>query len=168
MKLPQIAKWLIVLTVAGLICSADPVVAEPKQTGGSGRAEFVPIKLVGVGSLNGDGTFQVQGDGTHLGKWINQGTVQFLTPDEDGILLAQVLESVFVGSNRDQLKAALWEEVGGYLNTNTGAGMAMYQFQGGTGRFQNAHGSALLMVQFLPTGFFIAVLEGTISLPALK
>jgi hypothetical protein len=167
MKLPHLAKWLVVLTVAGLVGPSDPAIAE-KAMGGWGEAKFVPIKLVGVGTLNGDGTFQAQGDGTHLGKWMNHGTVEFLLPDSDGIQQAQALQSVFIGANQDELNAELWEGFGGYMNLYTGAGVAMYQFQGGTGRFQNARGRAVLMVQFLSEDVFIAVLEGTILLPGRR
>jgi hypothetical protein len=139
----------------------------------SGRAapagEFVPFMLKGEGVLEVDvetlfGTFQTTGVATQLGRHTAEGTVQFLPPNEHGILVADTLEVTFTAANGDELNAVLSEE-GGFLDAVTGVGSAVYRFDGGTGRFEHAAGRAVLDVLVAPDGSFTTTLIGRISRP---
>jgi hypothetical protein len=127
----------------------------------------VPLKLRGAGLLEVDrgllGIFEAAGSGNHLGRWTARGTVQFVAAA--GVLRAESLEVIFAAAGGDELRAVLSEDIGGFLDPETGLCLAVCEFAGGTGRFHSAEGWAVLRIQLLEDGAFVTSLEGMISRP---
>ena len=67
--------------------------------------------------------------------------------------------AVYTAANGDQLYATIT----GQLDLQTGAITATVTYVGGTGRFDDAGGSATLSGQMLPDGTITVAVEGTID-----
>lgn len=98
------------------------------------------------------------GNATHLGSYHEQGTAQF-TPTDDPTVLEVDAVSTYTAANGDQLHAV----ISGSLDGLTGHITAEVTYTGGTGRFANASGTAILEAQLLPDGSVDAEVEGTID-----
>jgi len=99
-----------------------------------------PIHLVEHGTLtpvpNQPGHFTAEGTGTatHLGSITVHRTLS-LTPSTDGSGLVDVEEeATLVAANGDDLRTG----IEGTLNPATGHAVLVYEWERGTGRFQNA------------------------------
>lgn len=128
-----------------------------------------PFDLTGTGNLqlladtNGNpssGLLIAKGTATHLGTWIQLGTLSFTPkPDTITVILANG-DSTFTGADGDELQAQL----DGELDTTTGIATGTFVFNGGTGRFNEATGSANFKVtQDLDSGAFEVTANGTID-----
>src|ERR1051325_4888067 len=102
-----------------------------------------PFHLVEHGTLTPDpnqpGHFFAEGTGTatHLGSITVHRTLS-LSPSTDGSGLVDIEgEATLVAANGDELFTGLE----GSLNPQTGHAVIVYQWEGGTGRFQNATGT---------------------------
>lgn len=120
--------------------------------GGAGRAQDPAFRMrgSGEGQLTASGfSFSTAGQATHLGRWTNAGEVVIVGPDPvvPGNL-AVVGEVTFTAANGDRLYAVIT----GSLDPVTGAGLGVFHWDGGTGRFADATGSAVFPVQNSPVG----------------
>ena len=138
---------LALLAVAGILTLSARASAEDRPHASRGTAQFVsPTEFVGSGI------------GTHLGIYTEAGSVQFL-PTADPIVLQIDGWSVYTASSGDELHAL----ISGQLNRQTGAITATVTYVGGTGRFENAEGTAALAAQIQPDGSIVAGVAGTID-----
>ena|SRR6266496_1600429 len=93
------------------------------------------------GNLVTDGT----GTATHLGRFDLHRTAT-LKPTMDGDLEVE-RHATLTAANGDKLESS----IKGTLNPQTGKAVLVYQWlQGGTGRFQNASGTTVWLVQVNP------------------
>jgi hypothetical protein len=120
--------------------------------GGTGRAQDPAFRMQGAGEgqVTAAGfSFVAAGEATQLGKWTNSGEVAILGPDPTTPgNLAVVGEVAFTAANGDRLYAVIT----GSLDPATGAGLGVFHWDGGTGRFAGATGSAVFPVQNSPVG----------------
>jgi hypothetical protein len=113
----------------------------------SGTAQFTsPTDFVGAGI------------GTHLGAYTEAGSVAFF-PTSDPTILEIVGATDYTASNGHVLHAV----VNGELNLATGAVTATLTYDGGTGRYEDATGSATLTGQLSPDGSVTATVSGTVN-----
>jgi hypothetical protein len=113
-----------------------------------GTAQFVPGTTDFVGT----------GNATHLGRYAEVGSVTFL-PSADPTAVPIVAWAIYTAANGDELYATF----DGHLNALTGAITATVTYEGGTGRFDDASGSATFLGQILPDGTLSVVVEGVID-----
>lgn len=127
-------------------------VERPFNLTGAGRIEF---------STDGSGELTASGTATHLGKWNQSGQLNFTpNPDNPSVILANG-ESTFTAADGDTLEALIDN---GELDTATGIATGMFVFKGGTGRFDEATGSAdFTVTQDLDSGEFEVTANGTID-----
>jgi len=137
-----------VLTLAGLPSSA--VAAEH------------PLKLWGAGQLDvgptGAGTFEASGVSTLLGRWTNEGSIQFLPSPTAGTLIG-IGEVTFAAANGDTVHMT----IDGELDLATGVALATFTTDGGTGRFAGVEGEADCVIVQNPDGSFSFTLSGLID-----
>lgn len=142
------------LRLFGIVCAlisfmafADRAVAAVRPHSSSGTAHFVsPTDFVGAGRA------------THLGRYSETGSVSFTSTGNPAVL--QVDGSiVYTAANGDELHAVITGE----LNAQTGVITANVTYVGGTRRFANASGSAILSGQSLPDGTISVSVRGTID-----
>lgn len=102
-----------------------------------------PFKADGVAvwdnvfaGFGGEALFVGSGNGTHLGKFQQEGNLTFTAAPEDGIAPG-IGEVTLTAANGDELRF----EYIGELNAATGVGEGTLEFTGGTGRFAGATGS---------------------------
>jgi polyvinyl alcohol dehydrogenase (cytochrome) len=103
------------------------------------------------------GGFFATGIATHLGAFTHFGTL-VLTPTDDPAVFKLSGRTTYVAANGDQLYAIL----DGTLNVVTGVGSGTDTWDGGTGRFADARGTADLTAQLFPDGSFTFSLAGII------
>jgi hypothetical protein len=140
-----------------LVASADHQV--PFRLSGAGKGTFVHPPAGAVAAF----TFEASGKATHLGNWTNSGFVAF-TATGNPLVLSASGTVTFVAANGDELHAT----ISGTFNVLTQVGTATFTWQGGTGRFEGATGSADFVVQNHPGEdplqfTFDFTTEGTIS-----
>jgi hypothetical protein len=113
----------------------------------SGTAQFTsPTDFVGIGYA------------THLGRYLEEGTVAF-SPTNNPAVLQVDGTIVYSAASGEDLHAV----VTGELNGLTGAITATVSYLGGTGRFAAASGSASLAGQMQPDGTISVTVTGTID-----
>jgi len=144
----QMAFAVAALTVLGVGLPAFAARPVPIQ----GRADLV---ITGVEELPPDGrqlTASATGQATHLGRFTRTETivVDLLTGTFAGTLK-------FTAANGDRLCA----DVAGHF-TSPDSAVGTYVFTGGTGRFQNASGSAAFEITADEAGFDVTF-KGTIQ-----
>jgi hypothetical protein len=138
---------VVLVAAVGVLTLAARASAEERPHKSQGTAQFVsPTDFVG------------SGEATHLGRYTEVGSAQF-TPTDDPAVLRIDARSVYTAANGDQLHATFT----GHLNGLTGAITATATYEGGTGRFRDAGGSATLSGQMLPDGTIVVAVEGTID-----
>ena len=138
---------LMLVALGVLALAAAPAQAAERPYVSRGTAQFVsPNDFVGVGTA------------THLGLYDEVGSAQF-SPTADPTVLQVDAWSIYTAANGDQLYATFT----GHLNGLTGAITATVTYEGGTGRFRDADGSATLSGQMLPGGTITVTVEGTID-----
>jgi hypothetical protein len=134
---------VLAIVISPVNSAADGV--RPYFSGGV--AQFTsPTDFVGVGNA------------THLGTYTEEGSVAFF-PTSDPAVVEVVGTTDYTAANGDVLHAA----VSGELNFATGAVSATLTYDGGTGRFEDATGSATLIGQLFPDGSLTVVVSGTVN-----
>lgn len=136
----------------------------------SASAIELPFDLTGTGTLevftdnNGQlsgGNLKASGTATHLGTWTQTGELTFTPSQSDPNIILANGNSNFIVANGDELVAKIQESE---LNTTTGIATGIFVFSGGTGRFQEAQGSAdFTVTQDLNSGTFDVVAQGSID-----
>ena len=104
--------------------------------------------------LVADGT----GTATHLGRFTLHRTAT-LKPSTEASELEVDGQATLTAANGDQLEAS----IEGTLNPQTGHAVLIYQWKGGTGRFQNASGTTVWLVQLNPDQTYDVVADGVIN-----
>ena len=135
------------LTALGILAFAAPVRAAERPYVSRGTAQFVNANdFVGAGTA------------THLGLYDEKGSVEF-SPTDDPTVLQLKAWATYTAANGDQLHAVFT----GHLNGVTGVITATVMYVGGTGRFADASGTAILSGQLFPGGSIKVAVKGTID-----
>jgi len=157
MKRSLFMKFLV-LTFALLVGSLAVKANErPFSLNGTGIA--VPI-------IDGNGNFvgaepTGSGNATHLGMFINTGHVSFTPDASNPTILHPSGGGVLTAANGDKLNFVI---ISGALDLTTGIGTGDFEFTGGTGRFANATGHTLGVIQQnIVTGAYVLTLVGNID-----
>ena len=138
---------VVMLVAVGMLTVTTRASAKERPHVSRGTAQFVsPTDFVGSGRA------------THLGRYTEVGSAQF-SPTADPTVFRIDAWSVYTAANGDQLYAVFT----GQLDGLTGAITATGTYVGGTGRFDDASGSATLSGQMLPGGTISVSVEGTID-----
>ncbi|MFP4411240.1 hypothetical protein [Coleofasciculus sp.] len=129
-----------------------------------------PFDLTGTGTLqvmtddNGQltsGDLNASGTATHLGKWTQIGNLVFTFDQSKPDIIFASGDTTFTAANGDTLEAEIKNSE---LDTTTGISTGQFVFIGGTGRFQQAQGSAdFTVTQDLNSGTFDVVAQGQID-----
>ena len=127
---------------------------------GTARAGDRPFRASGVATLEGDhfaGTsYDLDGTSTHLGAFTGGGHVQFSLVD--GTLVAQGT-TMFVAADGDELYASFLA----FQPAGAEEFVGPFIFQGGTGRFADAGGSAVVVATPLDMTSFLIQIDGAID-----
>ena len=137
-----------------LIWGAHRVAAIERPFGmsGAGNVEFINNPPTG-------GNLTASGVATYLGQWTETGILTFMPGPEPHLILASGTLT-FTAANGDELYVAFSDAV---LNTNTNIATGVFIFDGGTGRFEEASGSADFVVIQDPSGSFELTAIGAID-----
>ncbi len=129
---------LFVLALA-ILFGTLPVSAteRPFSLNGKGVASIVPGP-VPVGSIMGSG------NATHLGLFTNSATVYFNPDPNDPTLVHPTGDGVFTAADGDNLYIVIEDAS---MSVVTGIGGGTFRITGGTGRFANASGSMIAVVE---------------------
>ena len=139
--------FALVLAALGVLALSAPAQAGERPHVSHGTAQFVNANdFVGAGKA------------THLGHYNEVGSAQF-SPTADPTVFRVDGWSIYTAANGDQLFASLT----GQLNASTGVITATVTYVGGTGRFNDASGSAKLTGHILPDGTIAVAVKGTID-----
>ena len=125
---------------------------------GRAAAQVVPHFSSGVAHFTGPNDFVGEGHATHLGRYTEVGHVSFKPSGTPG-LLTVTGDIVYTAANGDELHATVF----GKLDPATGAINARLTYVGGTGRFDDATGSSVLVGQLDPSGAISVAVVGTIE-----
>ena len=125
---------------------------------GHAAAQAVPHFSRGDAQFTSPNDFVGSGHATHLGSYTEVGHVTF-APTTNPNVLAVTGVAVYTAANGDELHAVL----SGELNLLTGAVTATVTYDGGTGRFALASGSASLIGQMLGGGAITVTVSGIID-----
>ena len=124
------------------------------------QAEERPFHLSAAGTVL-NGNVQATGRATHLGLFTEVGTLSFVPDPNDPTRVLVNGSFTFTAANGDELNAVITEAS---LDLTTGIGTGAVSFTGGTGRFENASGSAeFTVLQNLITGAFEISALGSID-----
>ena len=117
-----------------------------------------PVAGAGTADLS-TGDFTAVGTATHLGRWKNSGNI---TISGDGPILDVSGTVTFTTRDGDTLDALI---IDGALDVSgmPFLGVAEMVIVGGTGRFEDATGSGLMLVTQLPDGSFTFTVDGVID-----
>ncbi|HEX9940911.1 MAG TPA: hypothetical protein VGG03_02745 [Thermoanaerobaculia bacterium] len=119
-----------------------------------------PFHLSGAGTVI-EGTIQATGRATHLGLFTETGTLAFAPDPNDPNRVLASGSATFTAANGDELNGVITDAS---LDLTTGIGTGVFSFTGGTGRFEDASGSATFTVmQNLITGAFEITADGRID-----
>ena len=139
--------FALVLAAVSVLALSAAAEAGERPHNSRGTAQFVNANdFVGVGKA------------THLGHYNEIGSAQF-SPTADPTVFQIDAWSIYTAANGDQLFAVFT----GTLNGLTGNITATVTYLGGTGRFDDASGSAVLSGQLLPGGSIEVAVKGTID-----
>ena len=128
------------------LCDRAAAAAQPYRA--SGTAQFVNAN-----------DFVGSGQATYLGRYSEVGSVSF-SPTSNPAVLHVEGWAVYTAADGDELHAVITGE----LNGVTGAVSATVNYvAGGTGRFAEASGSAILVGQLGPAGSISVNVRGTID-----
>jgi len=157
MKRSLFIKFLV-LTFTLLIGSLAVTATErPFSLNGKGIA--IPI-LDGNGNVVGAEPTG-SGNATHLGMFTNTGHVSFTPDASNPTILHPSGGGVLTAANGDKLNFVI---ISGALDLTTGIGTGDFEFTGGTGRFANATGHTLGVIQQnIVTGAYVLTLVGNID-----
>ena len=137
----------VLLVAAGIVTLSSRASAEDRPFFVRGTAQFV--------SPTGD--FIGAGNATHMGLYTEIGSA--VISGDDPAALQVNGWAILTAANGDEL----WVVITGQLNFFTGTITATDTYVGGTGRFEDATGSASLVAQAQPDGTFSIVVVGTID-----
>jgi hypothetical protein len=146
--LSKISITLMTLALMGLGSLTAPAATRPFHL-----VEHGTLAVDKDGNLVADGT----GTATHLGRF-NLHRTATLKPTLGGQLEVDGQATLTAG-NGDQLEASIQ----GILNPQTGKAVLIYEWKGGTGRFQNATGTTVWLVQVNPDQTYDVVVDGVIN-----
>ncbi|MGE0884322.1 MAG: hypothetical protein AB7P14_12320 [Blastocatellales bacterium] len=122
----------------------------------------LPFHLVEHGTLTPgpDGTIIAEGTGvaTHLGRLTVHRTFT-LTPTTAGTDLEVNGQATLTAANGDRLESS----IKGTLNPQTGHAVLIYEWNGGTGRFQNSTGTTVWLVEVHADQTYDVVADGIIN-----
>ena len=157
MKRSLFMKFLV-LTLTLLVGSLAVTATErPFSLNGTGVA--IPI-LDGNGNVIGAEPTG-SGNATHLGMFTNTGHVSFTPDASNPTILHPSGGGVLTAANGDKLNFVI---ISGALDLTTGIGTGDFEFTGGTGRFANATGHTLGVIQQnIVTGAYVLTLVGNID-----
>jgi hypothetical protein len=135
------------LALGALLLAASAAPAEARPLAGRGTGQFVsPNDFVNVG------------EGTHLGRFHEVGSVEFEATGDPTVLSIEG-SSVLTGANGEQL----YTSFSGELDLLTGKVTASITYVGGTGRFADVNGTAELSGQLVDNGSFHVVVKGSLD-----
>jgi hypothetical protein len=142
---------IVLMSMALLVGAALPAWGRPRP---------FHLKEHGTATFNADGTISSEGTGTatHLGRFSLRRTAK-ITPSPDGSDATVEGEALLTAANGDLLKASIT----GTFNPLTGVGVLIYEWTGGTGRFQNATGTTIWLVELYPDLTYDVVAHGVIN-----
>ena len=149
--LSRISFILMALALMGLTASTSLAVTRPFHL-----VEHGALTLTKDGdtlALVTDGT----GTATHLGRFSLHRTAT-LKPTMEGELEVDG-QATLTAANGDRLESSIT----GTLNPQTGKAVLIYEWKGGTGRFQNATGVTVWLVQVNPDQTYDVVADGVIN-----
>ena len=150
--LSKISISLMILALVGLTALTSLAVPRPFHL-----VEHGTLTVTKDGdnlALITDGT----GTATHLGSFTLHRTAK-LKPSEDGSGLVDVDgRATLIAANGDQLEAS----IEGTLNPQTHHAVLAYEWKGGTGRFKNATGTAIWLVDITDNTYDV-VADGVIN-----
>ena len=137
-----------------LALSVFPLLSSPAE------AAERPLRLNGSGTVI-NGVIQATGRASHLGLWSEVGTLSF-SPDPNNPTRVLVTgDALFTAADGDELRGVIAEAS---LDLITGIGTGTFSFEGGTGRFADATGTAgFTVLQNLATGTFEISALGSID-----
>lgn len=139
--------FTLFLAAVGILVLATGAQAVERHFASRGTAEFVTLE-----------DFVGSGTATHLGLYDEEGTATF-TPTADPAVLHVDANATYRAANGDELFASF----SGELNLLTGVITATVTYEGGTGRFTNATGTASLSGQMFPDNTIQVAVQGTID-----
>ena len=142
------------LRLAGVLLVAVAVLVLPDRASAEERPHF----LRGTAQFVSPTDFVGSGHATHLGKYTEVGSASF-SPTADPTVLRVDAWVVLTAADGDRL----YETITGELDLLTGALTATVTYVGGTGRYDDADGSATLSGQMMPDGTIAVSVEGTID-----
>ena len=130
----------LVVVMLALLFGTLPVSAKerPFSLNGKGVANIAGGGPAPVGSIVGSG------NATHLGLFTNTATVYFNPDPTDPTLVHPSGDGVFVAADGDKLNIVIEDAS---MSLVTGIGGGTFRITGGTGRFANATGSMLAVVE---------------------
>jgi hypothetical protein len=147
------------ILVFALLLGIIPVSAteRPFASNGNGVATFITDD---AGNVVG-ATVVVTGNGTHLGLFSGNGTIQFLPDANDPNISHPAGGVTYVAANGDRLPTVIED---GRMDLRTGIATGYMVFQSGTGRFEGASGKAAIVVeQNFITGAYTFTMVGDIN-----
>lgn len=139
--------FAFVLAAVSVLTLAAPAQAAARAHVSRGTAHFT-----------GATSFAGEGFATHLGPYSEVGTI-LITPTADPAVFQVNATATYTGINGEELHAVF----SGQLNGATGAITAAVTYVGGTGRFANATGMAILSGQLLADGTIEVIVKGTVE-----
>lgn len=137
----------VLLVAVGSLILPDRASAEERPFFVRGTAQFV--------SPTGD--FIGAGSATHMGLYTEIGSAVISGDNPFALQVSGC--AILTAADGDEL----WVEINGQFNAVTGTITATDTYWGGTGRFEDATGSASLVAQAQADGTFAVVVEGTID-----
>ena len=149
--LSKISISLMILALVGLTALTSLAVPRPFHL-----VEHGTLTVTKDGdnlALITDGT----GTATHLGRFDLHRTAT-LKPTMEGELEVDG-QATLTAANGDRLESS----IKGTLNPQTGKAVLIYEWKGGTGRFQNASGTTVWLVQVNPDQTYDVVADGIIN-----
>ena len=128
-------------------------VERPFALSGTGVATLLTDESGNLVGANATGS----GTATHLGQWTVTGTVKYTL--DNGVLRSSGQPTI-IAANGDKLNV----RIDGILDPVAGVDQGVFYFEGGTGRFEGASGSANFLVSINPvTGGFEITMVGKIN-----
>ena len=146
------------ILVFTLLLGVIPVSAteRPFAASGNGVATFITD-----GAGNFGANLALSGNGTQLGLFTGNGTIQFLPDANDPNISHPAGGVTYVAANGDRLPTVIED---GRMDLRTGIATGYMVFQSGTGRFQGASGKAAIVVeQNFVTGAYTFTMVGDIN-----
>src|SRR5262245_9653945 len=136
----------VVLVAIGFTALADRAQAADRPYKATGTASLAGLTLTG------------EGNATHLGHYSEAGNVTSVVPVSAGVL-AVTVDITYTTDEGYELHAT----AAGTLNFNTRTISGNVTYNGGTGRFSDATGSAIITGQILQDGSFAVRVNGNID-----